>query len=112
MQEFSGHMTPKWLCTIKIFEQYVQQIDVYVSHTLHQYLCLDRWVTNDYRIWVSFSYNIVQCLMVHAQVKMWTAHKAYSSLRFLALIKDPVAKVSLYEHGSHLESVLVSKKVF
>ena len=46
--------------------------------------------------------------MVHAQVKMWTALIAYSSLRFLALIKDPVAKVSLYEHGSHLQSVLVS----
>ena len=96
------------MVTIKIFEQYVQQIDVYVSHTLHQYLCLDRWVTNDYRIWVSFSYSIVQCLMVHAQVKMWTALIAYSSLRFLVLIKDPVAKVSLYEHGSHLQSVLVS----
>ena len=96
------------MVTIKIFEQYVQQIDVYVSHTLHQHLCLDRWVTNDYRIWVSFSYNIVQCLMVHAQVKMWTALIAYSSLRFLALVKDPVAKVSLYEHGSHLQSVLVS----
>ena len=86
----------------------MQQIDVYVSHTLHQHLCLDRWVTNDYRIWVSFSYNIVQCLMVHAEVKMWTALIAHSSLRFLALIKDPVAKVSLYEHGSHLQSVLVS----
>ena len=32
MQQFSGHMTPK------IFEQYVQHIDVYVSHTLHHHL--------------------------------------------------------------------------
>ena len=90
----------------------MQQIDVYVSHTSHQYLCLDRWVTNDYRIRVTFSYNIVQCLMVHAQVKMWTALIAYSSLGFLALIKDTVDKVSLYEHGSHLQSVLVSINLF